>query len=128
MMARALTDKSLGLFLPAFTSHSALWVQEESGTIQTIHKIPVAAHPGVVSLGGHCQLGVTEQVALPRHSHVVHIRPCSLFQHLIRHFEARGELGMLWKRKKEPSVAAGIFAGVAHPLVTVVWRGQRVSP
>lgn len=43
MMARALTDKSLGLFLPAFTSHGALRVQEESGAIQTIHKIPVAA-------------------------------------------------------------------------------------
>lgn len=103
-MAMAQTDKNLRLFLPAFTPHRALWVRLESGTIQTIHKIPVAAPSWFVSrtlpAGGHRAGDSTPgAAALAGYSHVVHICPCSLFQHLIRHFEAWGELGMLWKRQ-----------------------------
>lgn len=89
-MARAQTDKNLGVLLPAFTPLTTLRVQEESGTIRPIYKTPMAAPKRshfISRMPPAGQHGASDRapvaLLLPGHSHVVHVRPRGLFQHLV---------------------------------------------
>lgn len=88
--ARTQTDKKLFTLLQASTLPTTLWVQEESGTIQTVYKPLMAAlirsccASRMLLARWHRPGDHTPDAALlPGHSHVVHIRPRRLLQHLI---------------------------------------------
>lgn len=87
---RAQIDKNSVVFLPAFTLLTTLGMQEESGTIQPIYKTLMAAlnrsrfDSRTLPAGRHgASNHAPRALLLPGHSHVVHICPRSLFQHLI---------------------------------------------